>query len=93
MSENPDNGRLPNGLAATARSVLLRLRAMPLGAKLLLGVFLFTTGYSLFHLGKGIATFDLHLIIGGVIFTAVSIPMILICWHGNQGETGPDGQD
>ena len=74
-------------------NAMQRLKALPLGAKLLLAVFLFTTGYSVFHLGKGIATLDLHLIIGGVIFTAVSIPMILICWHGNQSETDPDGQD
>ena len=75
------------------RNVMQRLKAMPLGAKMLLAVFLFTASYSVYHLGKGIVTFDLHLIIGGVIFTAVSIPMILICWHGNQSETGPDGQD
>ncbi len=76
-----------------ARKAMQRLKALPLGAKMLLAVFLFTAGYSLFHLGKGIVTLDLHLIIGGVIFTAVSIPLILICWHGNQSKTGPDSQD
>lgn len=79
MSENPDHGRRPNGLAATVRRVPHRQRPMPLGAKLLLAVFLFTAAYSLLHLGKGIAAHDLHPIIGGVISTAVSNPMILIC--------------
>ena len=76
-----------------ARKAMQRLKALPLGAKMLIAVFLFTAAYSLFPLDKGIVTLDLHLIIGGVIFTAVSIPMILICWHGNQSETDPDGQD
>lgn len=76
-----------------ARNALQRLKAMPLGAKMLLAVFIFTTGYSLFHLGKGIIALDAHLITGGVIFTAVSIPMILICWHGHRSETSSDSQD
>ena len=56
-------------------------------------VFLFTAGYSLFHLGKGMVIHDPHLIIGGVIFTAVSVPMILICWHGGRSEPSPQRRD
>ena len=77
---------------------------MPPGTKLLLAVFLFTAAYSAFHLVKGVATLNIHLIIGGVIFTAVSVPMILICWHaqpdddegtskGRHGDTPTDHHD
>ncbi len=58
----------------------------------MLAVFLFTAGYSLFHLGKGIVNHDAHLIGGGVIFTAVSVPMILICCHADPSEPGPEQQ-
>ena len=65
--------------------MLKRLKSMPPGAKLLLAVFLFTAAYSAFHLVKGVALLNVHLIIGGLFFTAVSIPMILICWHSRAG--------
>ena len=69
--------------------MLKRLKSMPPGTKLLLAVFLFTAAYSAFHLVKGVALLNVHLIIGGAIFTAVSIPMILICWH-SRADGGDD---
>ena len=68
--------------------MLKRLNSIPRGARLLLVVFLFTAAYSAFHLAKGVATLNIHLIIGGVIFTAISILLILICWH-----TQPDDDE
>ena len=69
--------------------MLKRLKSMPPGAKLLLAVFLFTAAYSAFHLVKGIALLNVHLIIGGAIFTAASMSLVLICWHSRAA----DGDD
>ncbi len=64
--------------------MLKRLKSMPPGTKLLLAVFLFTAAYSAFHFVKGVVLLDIH-------FTAVSIPLVLICWHGRS--SGDDGAD
>ena len=66
--------------------MLKRLNSMPLGARLLLAVFLFTTAFSAFHLVKGVATLNVHLIVGGTVFTAASVLLTLICWHGGSGD-------
>ncbi len=71
--------------------MLKRLKSMPRGTKLLLAVFLFAAAYSAFHLVKGVALLNVHLITGGLFFTAVSIPLVLICWHGRS--SGDDGAD
>ena len=72
-------------------TVLKRLKSMPPGTRLLLAVFLFTAAYSAVHLVKGIALLNVRLIIGGAIFTAVSIPLVLICWHSHSSDG--DGAD
>lgn len=64
----------------------------------MLAVFGFTVAFSAFHLVKGFVLPNVHLIIGGFFFTAVSIPMVLICRHsrnsGDEGvETGAVGVD
>ena len=49
----------------------------------MIAVFLATAVYSLFHFRNRIVTQEPHPIIGGFLFTAVNVPLILICWHGN----------
>ena len=34
----------------------------------------------------GVVLLNVHLITGGFAFTAVSIPMILICWYSHRSE-------
>ena len=63
--------------------MLNRLKSKPPGATLLLAVFLFAATFSAFHLVKGIATLNIHLIVGEAAFAAASIVLILICWHGS----------
>ena len=55
---------------------------MSRGATLLLFVFLFAATFSAFHLVKGIATLNVHLIVGETVFAAASVLPALICWHG-----------
>lgn len=83
----------PTTMTVRIRKATQWSRKTPVGAKIMLAVFLFTAGYSLFHVGKRIVTHDPHLISGGVIFTAVSVPMILICWDGDPSNPGPERRD
>ncbi|MCY4556506.1 MAG: hypothetical protein OXF79_09045 [Chloroflexi bacterium] len=70
--------------------MLNRLKSMPPGATLLLAVFLFAAAFSAFHLVKGIATLNVHLIVGGTVFTATSLLLTLICWHGSSRDDQDD---
>ena len=63
--------------------MLNRLNSKPPGARLLLFVFLFAATFNAFHLVKGIATFNVHFIVGGTVFTATSLLLTLIFWHGS----------
>lgn len=62
------------------------LRTMPIGAWILLVVFGFCTAYSLFHLVVGIMDRNLHFIVGGVAFTALSIPLIIMCLNARRDD-------
>ena len=70
--------------------MLKRPKYMPPGTRLL-AVFVFTAAFSSFHLVKGVVPLNTYLIIGGLIFTAVSIPTVLICWHSRSSDD--DGAD
>ena len=50
----------------------------------MLALFVFTAAFSAFFLVRGVVLMNVHLIIGGFAFTAVSIPMILTCWYSHR---------
>ena len=66
--------------------MLNRLKSLPIGNRLLLAVFVFTAAFSALHLVKGVILLHVHLITGGFIFAAVSIPLVLICWRGRNSD-------
>ena len=68
-----------------------RFKALPTGAKPMLGVFTLCGTYSIVHLVKGIAVGQINLIIGGVAFAALSGPLVIIAWQG--GEPVQDDTD
>ena len=70
-----------------------KVRRMPAGTRLLLALFVFAAVYSLFHLAKGLVAYDPHLIIDGAAFTAVSVPLVLICWHADPNEPDRESPD
>ena len=59
---------------------------MPPGAVLMFAVFTFTTGCSVFRLTQDIAQLNPHLIMGGIVCTAVSVLLTLICRHGRDSD-------
>lgn len=64
---------------------LSRLKSLPRGNRLL-AVLVFTAAFSAFHLVKVVILLHVHLLIGGFIFAAVSIPVVLICWQGRNSD-------
>ena len=56
------------------------------GTKLMFAVFTFTTGGSVFRLTQDIAQLNPHLIMGGIVCTAVSVLLTLICRHGRDSD-------
>ena len=76
----------------TLSRIRARFKALPTGVKLMLGVFTLCGTYSIVHVVKGIAAGQINLIIGGVAFTALSVPLIIIAWQAretNQDDTDP----
>ena len=76
----------------TLSRIWTRFKVHPTGAKLMMGVFALCGTYSVAHLVKGIAAGQINLIIGGVAFTALSVPLIIIAWQGreqDQDDTEP----
>ena len=76
----------------TLSRIRARFKALPTGVKLMLGVFTLCGTYSIVHVVKGIAGGQINLIIDGVAFTALSVPLIIIAWQAretNQDDTDP----
>ena len=77
--------------------MLKRLKSMPRETQLQMAVFVFTAAFSAFHLVKGVVLMNVDIIVGGLIITAVSIALVLSCWHSgssdDEGAAKPSDRD
>ena len=70
----------------TFSRIWTRFKALPAGAKLMLSVFTFCGACRIAQLVQGIVARPIALIIGGVAFAALSVPLIIIAWQGRESD-------